>query len=110
MPEIQDLSRMVDDLALQMVFDPAEQPVNRADWIDTVRKIESTAKARGVPELTLAAAELASAVERAADGNHAGNGAALQDCLARLQQAIESADKGAPPPPAQDPELMQDFI
>jgi two-component system chemotaxis sensor kinase CheA len=103
MPDLAQARQRIEALALKLVM---EGPGSTA-WAGDFEEIESLAATGG-------AATLAAAARRAADAVRVGefDGAALQQHLTALQEAARISDLAAVPlkPPAEDPELIADFV
>jgi two-component system chemotaxis sensor kinase CheA len=114
-PELAELRRQVEELALRMVVaDPAaaEYAAAMQDWIAPLERIREDAAKSQAPQVAAAAAATIESVRQAASANPEGADG-LQEGMARLQQALEvemqqteSRDTSL----AQDPELLSDFV
>jgi two-component system, chemotaxis family, sensor kinase CheA len=108
MPDLTELRREVEDLALQLVMaDAGERPGGApAEALATLERIAQLAAREHAADAVAAASALREALR---------SGGGVDERMARLEAAL-AAPAGAaspPPPPAalsQDPELVRDFI
>lgn len=100
-----ELRQHIEDLALRLVV---EGPGSAEQWRASVNRIRSVAERDGAAAVAAAASRIA---DEAATGEF--DAAALQEQLGRLQQAFEALEAGAAPAfkaPAEDTELIADFV
>jgi two-component system chemotaxis sensor kinase CheA len=102
-----DLRSEIEDLALRLVVSQPEEGDGAADWIAPLEKIRERARQEAEPAVAAQAASLADALRDSALSE-----ASLHEGIAALQKALDA--KSGPPVadclPAQDPELISDFI
>ena len=106
-----ELRQQVDDLALRLVVGDPEAESSLPGWISALEQFRDSALREQAADLAKMAEAVLSAV--AGGSNPAARAMELQDGVTRLQDAIGSAKEEAPPvtlSPAQDPELVSDFI
>jgi two-component system chemotaxis sensor kinase CheA len=114
-PELVELRRQVEELALRMVVaDPAatEYAATMQDWIAPLERIREDAATSQAPLVAAAAAATIESVRQAASANPEGADG-LQEGMARLQQALEremQRTESRHMSLAQDPELLSDFV
>jgi two-component system chemotaxis sensor kinase CheA len=100
-----DIARQVDDLALRLVVAGAAENGDAASWLPALQQLQRSAEAANASPVAKAAAGMAATL--AADGATA---AALQAGIDQLQRAMAGLQAPAPPPLAQDRELLLDFL
>jgi two-component system chemotaxis sensor kinase CheA len=108
MPDLSELRREVEDLALQLVMaDAGERPGGAPEEaLATLERISRIAAREHAGEAVAAASALREALR-------AGGG--VDEGMARLEATLNAPAGAAPPPPppsslSQDPELVRDFI
>jgi two-component system chemotaxis sensor kinase CheA len=104
MPHTAELQRQIEDLAMRLVVDdPAGEKKTGGSnaWLSGLERIQRTAAAEHARPVADAAAAMMEAIR-------AGND--VQQGMLCLQQALEEANQTAAKSPAQDPELMADFV
>jgi two-component system chemotaxis sensor kinase CheA len=103
MPQLDNLRRKVDDLALRVVM---EEPAAAGEWSAELERIRQMA----VEENAVEAAKAAAAALEAIQGTSPDH-ARLQQELSHLQSAIEDPPAATiSREPAADPELLADFV
>jgi len=100
-----EIARQVDDLALRLVVAGAAEDGDAASWLPALQQLQRSAEAANASPVAKAAAGMAATL--AADGATA---AALQAGIDQLQRAMAGLQAPAPPPLAQDRELLLDFL
>jgi two-component system chemotaxis sensor kinase CheA len=99
-----ELRRQVESLAVRLVV---EGPGSADEWTASLERIRGLAEREGSAAVAEVAARLASAPRESLEPD------SFQQQLALLQQALDSAPaapQAADVPPAQDAELMSDFV
>src|ERR1022692_4376769 len=109
-----ELRRQIEDMALQLVVGEPENSAQPSAWMPVLERISAIAAREHVESVVSAVAVLGETLRAlSASGDPSAVSSALQEGVAKLQQALES-----PVPKidsqemslAQDPELMSDFI
>lgn len=111
MAEIAELRQQIEELALRLVMaGPEEQEACAASWAGTLEDLREKAS-------RLRAGQLGSTVTALLQELGGGAAPDLQSGIARLQEALEGEQQPAATPhpstdlmPAQDPELLGDFV
>jgi two-component system, chemotaxis family, sensor kinase CheA len=99
-----ELRRHIDDLALRLALG---QDTSSGEWLDAAEEIRREADQESNPRISSAAAAVARALAESGCET-----AAVVEAMQQLQLAVEQAD-AAPvetTPPAEDPELIGDFV
>ena len=132
MPEQRELRRQIDDLAVQSVVGGMDAGEGwPRSCVPALERIREAANRANAERIAAVAASVLGAIQQAGTGPAAGGvdaASALQDGIARLQEAIDLEERAgspaaAPPSPpagggasasrtslAQDPELLSDFV
>jgi two-component system chemotaxis sensor kinase CheA len=107
MPQLAELRRSIEELAIKVVVGSSPELGGDGGWLTAFEKVREEARRGGAREVEAAAA---SAVESLAGAEQVP--AELASAIARLQEAVDRDGAGAPPPEplAQDPELLADFV
>lgn len=111
MPELADLRRKVEELALRMVMGEPEAAEGES-WGAPLERIREEALSLHASRVAEAATQALEALCRATSSEDAG-GTALQEGIVNLQRAFEQepvSPATADVSPAQDPELLSDFV
>src|ERR1700742_5090407 len=112
MPNSIDLRHRIDDLALKLVIEEPGTRIELSNWLSALESIRSRADSEQAEEVGRVAASLLATLRACEDPGSQGTAPvslALQDGIARLQQALEVQSKttsSADVQPAQDPELI----
>ncbi len=114
MSEFEELRREIEDLALRSVIsDPEEPGTNASGWLSDLERIRGTADLQRAGQVSVIAAGIISALRAAEAEGASGVADTVHEGIARLQEAIEIAQRASPPveaSPARDPELLSDFV
>lgn len=108
MSESLELKTQIDELALSVVMGDSEGPAAGLSSLSALARIRETAARTQNPSVSSVAVELMTALQSSANP-----AALLGDGIAALQHALEQTGTEASPvafSPANDPELMGDFI
>jgi len=107
-----DLQRKIEDLALRLVVGQAD--TDGANWLEGLRDIHLAAEQEHAGPIASAAAALMETIEARSPAGEGGDlSMELQEGIARLQQAWAAAEKSdmrTERMPAEDPELLSDFV
>ena len=115
MPDVAELRRQIEELALRAVIGspgPAGDAADLEIWIPALEKIRDAAAGQQASQLAAVAAETIENLRRTPSDN-AASSAELQEGITRLQQAIDVGIQSTVPCDgslAQDPELLSDFV
>ncbi|HLK64413.1 MAG TPA: chemotaxis protein CheA [Bryobacteraceae bacterium] len=113
MPQSAGLRRQIEDLALKLVIGEPESCAEVSDWLTALARLQQTAQEEKSTHVALAAGDVIDALRKSEAGEHSNNIAdRLQEGIARLQQVVEceAETPSADLSPAQDPELLGDFL
>lgn len=109
-----ELRRQIEELALRLVVEDSATAMQAAAWIPALERIHESALREQAGQVSAAAAAILELIRGGGEPPDEGRMAcALQDGVGRLQQALEVAQQPVAAhdlPPAQDPELLSDFI
>ena len=111
MSRLGELRQEVDDLALRLVVEDAGAESSLPGWISALEQFRDSALREQAGDLARMAEAVLASVSGESDAG--ARAAELQDGVTRLQQAIGGTQEEARPvslSPAQDPELVSDFI
>ncbi len=112
MGDLTELRREIEQLALKIVVDAPRSDAAGADWRPAFETIRQTALRDGATQVAQAAGSIVDAIRGlTADGDSISN--AVIEGLGQLQQAVEADARqhtDQPAAPAQDPELLADFV
>uniref|UniRef100_Q01VJ7 Chemotaxis protein CheA n=1 Tax=Solibacter usitatus (strain Ellin6076) TaxID=234267 RepID=Q01VJ7_SOLUE len=102
-----ELRREIEDLALRLVVGEPEDTGGAARWLPAFEQIRERAQREQAIDVSIAAGSFLDNMRRSALSE-----SALQDGIAALQKALDAPAVAAAADilPAQDPELMSDFI
>jgi len=121
MPQLAELRRAIDELALNMVVSPSEVGMEPAGWTPAVQRIREMALAENAGQVAASAGSMIGSLSRLSalsGGSSERIAAELAQGIARLQQALDAdrqadapvPEAAAPAPLSQDPELLADFV
>jgi len=106
-----ELRQLVEDLALRAVVaeGPCASEEQLAEWVAALNRLQETASRTNASEVAASAAQVVQAVRTSPMDRVLSE---LQSGISRVQDALDGADQIRlnDRPPAQDPELLGDFV
>ena len=115
MPQLAELRRAIEDLALKIVVGSPAGETAPAEWLPAFERVREDALRNGAGQVAAAAASVVDSLRGMSDGPEGAGSLSneLTNSMLRLQEAVDredAADSTTAGSLAQDPELVGDFV